>query len=850
MSVYCSSGSQCRAPALPTPPFPRPRIIQRQVQDISKVNDELLVRVRAEQEGARLAQKALDDRKSSSLAGEQDLRRQLDAAAEQIQSLHRELRTVERQSLEAREKALAEVREADAARRSVEAELRALRGLGSVAVADREAAAAAAATDREQLISLQRKSKAIEMELRTEVQRLQDETEQLRQALQEADRQRESAVGRVADLQQELDSLAGRLTSSQGGQQMTARPATDRQADLDDPVVRNLAAALGNKPNASYSDNILSLDDDSRSELVRLRLAHRLHGAEVSRLEAKQMDLQARVQALVAELAKAQGEKNQLIAGNVDVKELRREAVVAQQRAMLAEEELKTTRERLGKEVAQRAKLEVSLTTVTVDHKHAESRIAELQRQCEKLQHELEQTQYGGSARYGYIGDSTANKLQSPASRNGLGGFNDEASRGGSVGGGIEWFNPAASLSQRSNYDAGVRDMMGPYAMLLSQPSKPFQLGSLSSPEDSGAYGTGQQDVLGGRSLMDYMQDARLAEQRAKAAEKREAQLLVRLKALEQGQLPGLSATSKSSSNNTVSLTVHSQMLELAEQRAKDGERRVRELESECLALRGQVRTAESLHVALRSTEVVDKLSSKLDACLALAQPLAFAADDELKLPPAPSRGAGSSDADGYNPQQALMALVQQLQAMGINQPSTLSATAGDSNKGLEARAQPNQGEGGSSADQPQRADTAAVSRSMSADPGRTASVSSRNNARSPAVQSRAKAGDSSAAPVAADAVGRLSPPPQSSPVQSAATPPPALRVVADDLLQGETAPLSPTSPLSISSRSLSKDSAVARDLPRSNSHGATAAAVVAPKSPRSPKMQVGRGWDSSCLDT
>lgn len=519
-----------------------------------KVNDELLGRVRAEQEGTKLAQLALAEHKASVQAVDTDLRQQVDGLRVLLEEARAEQHRAERESVEARERALAQVHEAEAMRRMAEAELRAIRGLGSAAAADRETNYSATADAREALLTAQRENARALSILQHDLDEAHAALNAARREAAAAGEARETAEARAADLAAEL----AKLTAGSGSE------------------------------GAEGSDAVTATPPDSRSELLQLRLAKRLHGAEVERFEAKQVDLQSRVAALVAQLTDVQDARNRLMAEAMDTDRLRRDAVVAQQRAQLLEAELTQTRERLSKEVAQRARAETGLASATIDLKHAEARASEAGRQRDKLQQEQETL---------------------AAARTGIGG--------------IEWFDPTRASSSSSGNGTGAGNAaMGAYSSLL-RPEKPFEFGSLvSAPYSYGDMSHTDNNVsTGGRSVTDYMQDARLAEQRAKAAEKRESALVAQLKAMEH-EAAGVSARS-SQAAGVVSLNVHTHMLDLAEQRAKDAERRVRELETEDAALRAQLRTAEGLHLAMRSQETADRLSAGLDACLSLVEMLA-----------------------------------------------------------------------------------------------------------------------------------------------------------------------------------------------------------------------------------
>ena len=546
----------------PSLPFSQPTLFPPQVEEVCKVNDELLARIKAEQEAARLARRSIDDLKARADAGNTELENKVASLGRQLEDARQAQHVAERDSVAAREAALSQVREADSARRLAEAELRAMQGLGSAAAADRASNYAATAAVQEELARVQ-------MQLATQTKELKARLEQTAKDLAQAQRTaaeeaevRVRAEARAEDLARELAALT------------RAPPAGDAGAE---PLSEKAAAAT------LYS----SLPGDVRAELLELRLARRLHAAEVERLEAKQDDLQARVKALVRDLGQVQADRNQLLSEAADGEKLRRTAAVAQQRAELLEEELRHTHTRLSKEVSQRSRAETGLASTAIDLKHTEARLKEALREVEKLQR-AEETR---------------------TSQAGMGG--------------IEWFDPMQSLGSASA-GGGASRSMGAYASLL-QPEKPFSFGSLSAPpQDTYAapYMGAQQPAAaaGGRSTFDYMQDARLAEQRAKAAEKREATLLAKLKSVElaASNAPGRPGDAA----GVVSLSVHTQLLDLAEQRARDAERRVKELETELVSLRAQLRSAEGLHLAMRSQEVADTLEARLDACLSLAEML------------------------------------------------------------------------------------------------------------------------------------------------------------------------------------------------------------------------------------
>lgn len=588
------------------------------MEDVCKVNDELLLRIKAEQDAARLARQSIEDLKARADASQADLESKAAGLRQMLDDARQAQHAAERESIEARERALAQIKEAESARRLAEAELKAMQGLGSAAAADRQSNYAVTAAAQEELARVQH-------EMTAQAKALQHELEQAVANLTKAQKSAAEEAEAKLQVQARADDLARALAVFTSTERQGPTAATD---DGDPDAPKALASAADPPRAVSYS----GLPGDVRAELLELRLARRLHSAEVERLEAKQADLQARTQGLIHDLSQVQKERSRLLSEAVDGEKLRRTATVAQQRAQLLEEELRQTHSRLSKEVSQRSRAEAAMANTAIDLKHAEARLAEVTRELEKREREVE---------------ARANQA----------GF-----------GGIEWFDPMHSLGHTTSASqmAASTRAMGPYASLL-QPEKPFAFGSLSAPPQPGEtpvyYASPQVlDFNGGRSAFDHMQDARLAEQRAKAAEKREATLLAKLKAVElaAANAPGRPGDAA----GVVSLSVHTQLLDLAEQRARDAERRVKELETELVSLRAQLRSAEGLHLAMRSQEVADSLEARLDACLSLADMLvqgASGAANTVAVPAVASVGK-KPETEGMGEGQEMNALLERLQ--------------------------------------------------------------------------------------------------------------------------------------------------------------------------------------------
>jgi len=118
------------------------------------------------------------------------------------------------------------------------------------------------------------------------------------------------------------------------------------------------------------------------------------------------------------------------------------------------------------------------------------------------------------------------------------------------------------------------------------------------------------------------MRDLRLAEQRAKAAEKREGQVLARLQAMEAVARDQPVALGQQGTG-MVPLHTHTQLLGIAEQRAADHQRRVREVETEVLSLRAQVRVLSGGQMVVADQAALDGVLALLDDCCGTARTLA-----------------------------------------------------------------------------------------------------------------------------------------------------------------------------------------------------------------------------------
>eukprot|EP00041_Stephanoeca_diplocostata_P026804 m.729167 g.729167 ORF g.729167 m.729167 type:complete len:1593 (+) comp23047_c0_seq5:60-4838(+) len=295
---------------------------------------------------------------------------------------------------------------------------------------------------------------------------------------------------------------------------------------------------------------------DPRTEIVRLRMKICTHDGEKARLEARVVDLQAQLDGVQQALKFATTQIRSLqekIASTVDNSG---QLAVAENMSKLLEEEAKTLRSRISNEVSARVNAETALSTAEIDLKHAKQKISDLEQQVATAESKasLQESLYGSNAGYGSSGIHSTSQFGATTT----------------TIGGIEYFNPAS-------YSGSASSSM---------------------------------------SELDHMRDAKLAEDRAKAAERREQALLDRLHKIEHEAAGMRPSGGGGDLAGYVGIDVHTRLLDLADQRTRDAERRCREVETDMVSLKNQQRVARGLQYLSRDDDVVVQMLARVDACI------------------------------------------------------------------------------------------------------------------------------------------------------------------------------------------------------------------------------------------
>ncbi|EDQ85381.1 uncharacterized protein MONBRDRAFT_29348 [Monosiga brevicollis MX1] len=454
-----------------------------------------------------------------------------------------------------------------------------------------------------------------------------------RQIKQQLDESRAAAATIAHQLDEARQALATQTAESTNAAAIAARQIADLteekqalEADLEH-FKDNLETATADLEIAQRELRQLTAADDEeeRSELVRLRVATRMHAHELEHARAREANLKARLDGVMLQLDKALRRASSLEAESRSAVEADSRATVAENLRKLYEEENQALRQQLGDAVRRRAKSEATLATLEVENQH-------LQREVNSLKQNLEM----------------ARDAAQTSSWMDLAGASQ-----GSSSTGLYW---PASGSSATN--------------------RPFKLGFLTSPEaeygaSMGLGHMGQEDALHGfASNSQLLQDLRLMEQRAKDAERRQEQLLQQVRRMEgQAQSPHAGAER----SGVISAAVHAQLLDLAEQRAADGQRRVQELETENASLRAQVRSLEALRLLQRPEPGVEQVHDLLAECAIVVQKIRAVHGS------APSKPAKPEPENSSRVTDVSDTIVDELRRAATTNASSVPATASTS---------------------------------------------------------------------------------------------------------------------------------------------------------------------------
>lgn len=306
---------------------------------------------------------------------------------------------------------------------------------------------------------------------------------------------------------------------------------------------------------------------DPRTEIVRLRMRLTTHEQERARYEARLTNLNAQfdgVQSALKVTTTARAKLQETIDNTVDRSG---QLSVAENMAKLLEDEAKILRSRISTEVAERVNAQTELSQALLDLKHTKKKVDSLEQDLA-----VASARNGG----GYDGAGPITSSLGSASSSSYGTTSSAVT---SSIGGIEYFNPQ-SYGQSYNKGYGA------------------------------SYGDGFSSSM---SEIDSMRDIKLTEDRAKSAEKREKLLIEKLHKIE-AEAAGLRTHGEKS--GYIGIDVHTRLIDMADERARDSDRKTRELETEIISLRNRARVGRGLQYLEGPDPLVSSLLSKLNQCI------------------------------------------------------------------------------------------------------------------------------------------------------------------------------------------------------------------------------------------
>eukprot|EP00038_Savillea_parva_P005302 m.150869 g.150869 ORF g.150869 m.150869 type:complete len:1323 (+) comp11689_c1_seq3:1833-5801(+) len=326
------------------------------------------------------------------------------------------------------------------------------------------------------------------------------------------------------------------------------------QLELSDGRIREL---VGSNPS------------DPRTEIIRLRMKLTTHEQECARYEARVTDLKAQLEGVQAALKQSTSRAASLQEKINNTVDRSGQLAVAENMAKLLEEEAKTLRSRVSTEVSQRVEAQTELSQAQLDLKH-------LKKKVDSLEQDLAAARAGGSG-YGSLSLEPVSSMRgtSPSS------YGSTPSAVTSTIGGIEYFNPQS-------------------------------YGSSFTKSYGSSYG-GDNTFTSSMTEIDTMRDLKLAEDRAKAAEKREQALIQKLHKIE-AEAAGLKTHGEKS--GYIGIDVHTRLIDMADERARDASCKVRELETEIISLKNRARVGRGLQYLEGTDPAVSSLMAKLNQCV------------------------------------------------------------------------------------------------------------------------------------------------------------------------------------------------------------------------------------------
>ena len=534
---------------------------EEKVEEITKVNDDLL--------------KQLKETQALRTSDQQTAEAALTERAEQLVAQEKQLERVESKLGEAVDAALKAGREHDAFKVEQAGNIAALqarldrhtaeltkeRELRELDDTEKQEMRAATAATQAHAVQVQRAAIAFEERAKADLARME-----------------QAAIARNT----ELDELKAAHTET------TAQLGDARkQLESSDGRIREL---LGGNPS------------DPRTEIIRLRMEICTFDAERRRFEAREMDYKAQLDGLSKALKFSTSQQVKIQEQMSNVVDKSGQVAVAENMSKLLEEEAATLRARISKEVSARAEAEQSLSTLQIDSKHLKIKMEGLEQRL--VDAEARGSLAGGpsssyASTYGSAGLGSAmgigSSMAAPAGSTTYTGF-----------GGIEYFNPAAYGSGGSGATGGS-----------SYGSSGSSYGGMS-----GTGMLGMPGMSGSMSDLDLMRDVKLAEDRAKASEKRENILMEKLRKIEtDSAMQGQNAMT-----GYVGIDVHTRLLDMADQRTRDAERKAREVETENLSLKNRSRAKKGLMYLADNDPAVQELLEKINNCIVGAKRIHHAA--------------------------------------------------------------------------------------------------------------------------------------------------------------------------------------------------------------------------------